>query len=260
MSVASGGRLAGGLRWASRATTGDHYIGFIVASTYIVAKMSAIAYNIADIRRAMTTRTEQVPKQILAKMELDGKGSVFTLADFYDLGGTYTVQKALQRMAIGGIVERIGRGLYLYPKYGELLKKNVPASVDEVARAIARKFSWTITPNGETALNYLGLSTQVPAVPLYYSNGPSRSYTYGKFNIQFKSRASREITGKSYKSRLVIQALKALSEDYMTKGFAEKIKLQLSDQEKLDLIKDTKNATGWIRDMSRYIAYGGDDD
>jgi predicted transcriptional regulator of viral defense system len=193
-------------------------------------------------------------------MKLRGEGSVFTLADFYDLGETYTVQKALQRMSKDGTVERVGRGLYLYPKFGELLKKNIPASVDEVARAIARRFAWTITPNGENALNYLGLSTQVPAVPLYFSNGPSRIYTYGKFNIQFKNRASREIAGKSYKSRLVIQALKALGEDSATKEVERKIKQQLNEQEKLALIDDTRNAAGWIRNIARRIAQGGDSD
>jgi hypothetical protein len=51
--------------------------------------------------------------------------------------------------------------------------------VDQVARAIARKFGWRIQPSGAIAANLLGLSTQVPARAAYLSDGPDRSYKIG---------------------------------------------------------------------------------
>ena len=44
--------------------------------------------------------------------------------------------------------------------------------IDQVATAMARKFRWRIQPGGAPALNYLGLSTQVPARAVYLSDGP----------------------------------------------------------------------------------------
>ncbi|MBN1981875.1 MAG: hypothetical protein JW795_10100 [Chitinivibrionales bacterium] len=57
------------------------------------------------------------------------------------------------------------RGVYDYPKIGTLIAGLLGLDIDQVAHAIARKHGWTIKPSGETALNILGLSTQVPGLP-----------------------------------------------------------------------------------------------
>jgi hypothetical protein len=43
-----------------------------------------------------------------------------------------------------------------------LLQQELSPDFDQVAQAFARKFNWRIQPSGDTALNLLGLSTQVP--------------------------------------------------------------------------------------------------
>ena len=55
----------------------------------------------------------------------------------------------------------MARGIYDYPKYSELLKKQLSPDIEQVSRAYARKFNWKIEVSGESALNILGLSTQV---------------------------------------------------------------------------------------------------
>jgi integrase len=68
------------------------------------------------------------------------------------------------------------RGIYDYPRFSKLLDQSLSPDIDQVARALARKFRWCIQPTGATALNFLGLSTQVPARAVYLSDGPDRVY------------------------------------------------------------------------------------
>lgn len=55
------------------------------------------------------------------------------------------------------------RGVFYCPRYSKLIDEFEAPSPDKVAKILARKFSWSIATCGDTALNQLGLSTQVPA-------------------------------------------------------------------------------------------------
>lgn len=129
----------------------------------------------------------------------------------------------MSRMAEAGGIRRILREVYDRPQYSELLQECAAPKVEEVAKAIARNFGWTILPCGDTALNLLGLSTQVPAVWSYISNGPYRSYQIGKTNPEFKHTENRDIDRLSPVSALVVQALKVLGKENI--GAPEKRKL-----------------------------------
>ena len=57
----------------------------------------------------------------------------------------------------------------------------------------------------------LGLSTQVPAVWQYVSDGPYKTYAADGIHLQFKhTDRKNEIVGISEETALVIQALRAL--------------------------------------------------
>lgn len=86
------------------------------------------------------------------------------------------------------------------------------ADPEAVANALARSYHWTIAPCGNTALNLLGLSTQVTAVWSYISDGPYKTYEWNSTKLEFKHRTNKEITGLSYMTSLVIQALKRLAD------------------------------------------------
>lgn len=86
---------------------------------------------------------------------------VFTANDFLDIADYETVRKSLNRMVLSGDVRRIIKGFYYKPKYISLIDEYEAPVAHEVAKAIARKYNWTIAPSGNTALNILGLSTQV---------------------------------------------------------------------------------------------------
>src|SRR6056297_461951 len=167
-----------------------------------------------------------------------GHGSIFMPSDFKDIANRETVKKSLQRLHNEKIIRRIMRGVYDYPEYSDFLEEYVEPSPNEVAKAIARNYGWTIIPFGDTALNIMGLSSQVPAVWTYVSDGAYKEYDLDKFRIKFKRTTNKEITGLSYKTALAIQAIKALGRDNIEDESINSISKKMSDSEKKEMITE----------------------
>ena len=195
-------------------------------------------------------------EQILSRIESMAKGEVFIISDFSDLADVATVRKALSRLEEDGKIRRIMRGVYENPKFNDFLGEYVKPHPDKIAKALARNYGWTIVPCGDTALNMLGLSTQGPAVWLYVSDGNYREYTCGNFVIQFKRTTNKEISKISFKTALVIQAIKALGKDKITGDVIEKIRSLTTDKEKEQMFVEAKYATAWIYDVIKEICGG----
>ena len=195
-------------------------------------------------------------EQIFSRIESMTKGEVFIISDFSDLADEATVRKALSRLEEDGRIRRIMRGVYENPKFNDFLGEYVKPHPDKIAKALARNYGWTIVPCGDTALNMLGLSTQVPAVWLYVSDGNYREYTCGNFVIQFKRTTNKEISKISFKTALVIQAIKALGKDKITDDVIEKIRSLTTDEEKEQMFVEAKYATAWIYDVIKEICGG----
>lgn len=154
--------------------------------------------------------------QIQERINAAAEGTVFINSDFADIADTETIRRNLNRLTQAGTLRRILKGVYEKPEYSEMLKEYVAADLEAVAKAMARNYHWTIAPCGNTALNLLGLSTQVAAVWSYISDGPYRTYEWNSTKLEFKHRTNKEITGLSYMTVLVIQALKTLGKTNVT--------------------------------------------
>ena len=146
-----------------------------------------------------------IEQKILSRIYGNGRGWAFSQADFADLGARSTIDSALHRREREGIIRRVIRGIYDYPRHSEALEGPTSPHIDQIADALARKFAWRIQPNGATAQNLLGLSTQVPARVVYFSDGPDRSYTVGRTKLDFKHTALKEARFKLLESCLIVQ-------------------------------------------------------
>lgn len=185
------------------------------------------------------------------------QGTIFINSDFKDIAERKTVKMALSRLCDEKVLRRIRRGVYEYPEYNELLCEYVAPSPNKVAQALARNYGWTIVPCGDTALNLLGLSTQVPNVWSYVSDGPYKNYELDNIYLKFKHTTNKEISGVSYSTALVIQALKVLGSDNIDDKAIRKLANILSDKEKKNLLLESKYVTSWIFEILRKIANGG---
>jgi len=193
-------------------------------------------------------------QKILSRIYGNGRGWAFSQADFADLGLRPTIDSALHRRERAGVIRRVIRGIYDYPRHSKTLRGSVSPDIDQVAHALARKFVWRIQPDGATAQNLLGLSTQVPARIVYLSDGPDRSYTVGKTLLAFEHTALKEAGFKLTESRLIVQALKAYGENRITPKITALIRKKFDPALRQRILLDTKTATGWVYAAIQEIA------
>ena len=192
-------------------------------------------------------------EKILEKINNLNSNQVFIANDFFDIAGYENIRKVLNRLVTDGEISRIMNGIYYKPKYIDLIGEYEAPSVNEVANAIARKYNWTIAPSGNTALNLLGLSTQVPAKWTYISDGRYVDFSFGNITIEFKRRNNGDISKMSTLTAMVIQAIKAIGKDKVTNEHIDYLREKLSKEEKEDLLKDGKTTSIWVYHIIREI-------
>lgn len=195
-------------------------------------------------------------RQIQERIGVAAEGSIFVNSDFADIADTETIRRNLNRLVQSGILRRVLKGIYEKPEYSEILKEYVAADPDAVAKALARSYRWTIAPCGNTALNLLGISTQVTAVWSYISDGPYKTYEWNSTKLEFKHRTNKEITGLSYMTILVIQALKTLGKTNVTSKTIQKLQSRLDEEDKVVMLKEAAQSTDWVYNIIRQIAGG----
>jgi len=183
-------------------------------------------------------------------------GMMFIPSDFSDIADYGTVKMGLSRLEKSGLIRRVIRGVYEYPEYSDLLKEYIAPSPHKVAMALARNYSWTIVPDGDTALNQLGLSTQVPAEWTYVSNGPYKEYLINKTLIRFKRTTNKDVSNLSYKSALIVQAIKAIGKERLDNAYMKKINKLMTSDDKATILKEGQYMTAWIYDAIKKICNG----
>lgn len=199
---------------------------------------------------------QSTENKVISRIRATPKGWAFSPRDFLDFGQRRTIDSALHRLVQQGKVRRIIRGIYDDPRSSKFLNRTLSPDIDQVARALARKFRWRIQPNGATALNILGLSTQVPARIVYRSDGPDRRYKVGNTSLVFEHTALKEAGFKLRESGLIVQALRSLGQERVTPEVITKIQSWLQPSLRSKVLADTKTATGWVYAAIQRIAEG----
>lgn len=173
-------------------------------------------------------------------------GSAFVVSDFTDIMNYEAAKKAISRLEKRGLIRRVIRGVYDKPQYSSVLNEFAAPDPASIAQALARNYNWTIAPSGEAALNMLGLSTQVPANWVYISSGPYREYSFGPVTLRFIHRSNRSISGMSWKTAMVIEALKEIGKDQIDDSIIRHLKQRLTEEDKETLMREGRQANSWI--------------
>lgn len=181
---------------------------------------------------------------------------VFINNDFLDIAGNETVRRTLNQLVSENKITRVINGFYYNPRYSELIGEYEAVSIHELALAIARKYNWNIAPYNSTALNLLGLSTQVPTHYKYISSGRYKEYKIGDTILEFKKVNPGEIANMSLKTATVIQAIKSLGKENINAQVIQKIRENLSEKERIDLMNESKSVPAWIYEVIREICEG----
>ncbi len=193
---------------------------------------------------------EAVEQLIKKEVQKTSQGTLFFPEDFSRFGSPDGVRKALQRLDHKGVIKRVAQGIYVHPKENSYIGPVMPTA-EEVADAIARRDRTRTVPTGVSALNALGLSTQVPMNVVLLTDGSPREIKIGKRKIKFKKTTPRNLSAKGDISRLVIQALKALGNGKVSKSDEQKIIELLKKERHGDLLHDIEVAPEWIQSVMR---------
>lgn len=200
----------------------------------------------------MSSYTEKISDKI---NDFDSH-KVFFANDFLDIASYETARKTLNRMVNERKIQRVIGGFYYNPRYSELIGEYEAASIHELALAIARKYNWNIAPHGSTALNLLGLSTQVPTHYTYISSGRYKTYKIADIVLEFKKVNPGEIANMSLKTATVIQAIKSLGKEHINDQVVQQIRENLTGKERKDLMDESKSVSAWIYEVIREICEG----
>ena len=174
-----------------------------------------------------------------------GRGGVFTPRDFLDVATRAAVDQALSRLAKGGKLRRLARGLYDFPKVHPKLGPLSPAP-DDVAQALARETGSQVQIAGARAANALGLSTQVPAKSIYLTDGPSRRVVLGKRVVDLRHASPKHLIAPGSPAGTVVQALRHLGPVRAT-DVVHVAARRLSASDKKTLATSAVQAPAWMR-------------
>ena len=188
-----------------------------------------------------------VSKKVENIVSKSKQGKLFFVSDFLESGNYDAVRKTLQRFVKKGVLIRISKGIYYYPKIDKALGILYPTA-EEIAKSIAKRDKAKIIPTGAYALHLLGLSTQIPMNVVYLTDGSARKIKIGNQTIIFKKTSPKNLYFESKLSSLIIQSLKSLKEDNVNKTVKQKIfDIIKKSGEENKIKKDIKNAPIWMQ-------------
>ena len=187
-----------------------------------------------------------ISKEVELKINNLKDGSIFILNDFIDLTNYENIKKIIQRLVKKGVIIKVLDGIYMKPQYSKLLNEYLPCNIFDLSECIARKFGWDIVPTGEVAINYFGLSTQLPQIYTYSSTGPYKKYNIDGKIINFKHTSTKKMFNMGKMVQYLIQAINY----YGKENFDENTKRLLSKNvdEKIinDALMQAKSVDVWI--------------
>jgi hypothetical protein len=144
---------------------------------------------------------------VLARIGDGPARSVWTPADFLDLGGRDAVDKTLQRLVAAGDLRRIDRGLYDRPTVNNLTHELGSPDPRGVIDAVARRDQLRVLVDGMTAANDLGLSDAVPAKVVVHTDARLSPIRLGNLDITFRPTAPSKLYWAGRPAMRLVQAL-----------------------------------------------------
>ena len=193
---------------------------------------------------------DSISQTIRAQVKNINAGELFTISDFENVNNDSLVTRTLSRLQSEGIIVRVATGIYMNPKktqFGILYP-----TLDQIAQKIAERDKAQIMPTGNTALNILGFSTQVPMNAVYITNGAKRKVKVGERSIIFKNVVQKNFQFKGKLLPIIIIALKELGVNRVTDNIKNKIIKLISEsntEEKSTMMHDLYLSPVWIKEF-----------
>lgn len=192
----------------------------------------------------MPAMADRIMKRIRGK----GRGWVFTPKHFIDFGSRGSVDVAISRLVQSGLIRRLGRGLYDYPRQHDTLGVLSPETVT-IADAIATQSGDKLAPSGAAAANSLGLSTQVPARASYATSGRTRVAKAAGRSVTLRHSRAPVLDHASDTANAVLQALAQLGKAQVDADVIRRLATRIDDRALKQLLQARPSMPGWMGDV-----------
>src|SRR5690606_39400099 len=116
-----------------------------------------------------TDQAQSVSARIAQRVKRLPKGQPFSIRRFTGLGTKNAVSKAIARLVNRGELERVYLGIYMRPKPGLYVASARP-NPWKFLSLITRQKRLDLQIHGANAIRKFGLSTQIPVIPIHYTN------------------------------------------------------------------------------------------
>ncbi len=193
---------------------------------------------------------KSITDQIISRIKRRKPGWVFTPKDFLDVGSRAAIDQVLSRLVKQGMVQRVDRGIYYYPKHSKLLGALSPWP-EKIAIAMAA--GDIIYPSGAVAANLLRLSTQVPAKSIYISNFTVRSRRVGGQTIVIKKARIPLLHNVNHKTNFMVQALSYLGKRNIDDIIIQRCACIITEKDISHINRALSHLPGWLVDTFHEI-------
>lgn len=188
-------------------------------------------------------------QKLLWEISILGKGTVF-LADDLEMEDRAVLRVYLSRMVDSNLIVRLAPGVFYIPRYSEVLKCSVPPDIDDVAAAIAKSEKARIVPIGNYALYKTGLTTQVPSVAVFGTDGTARVIRLNDGRtIRFKAVAAKNFAYISPIVQTAVSAMREIGEKKVTEDEIARLRNLCSSVDRKVFESDLRLAPEWISRM-----------
>jgi hypothetical protein len=172
-----------------------------------------------------------VAQEIKSEIQNILVGEPFSNNGFLKLGSRPAVDKAFSRFVAQGFIDRVTRGVFVRPKKSRFVG-NVMPEIAKVVAVIAQASGETLQVHGAEAARRFRISTQMPLIPVYFTNGTSREIQVGKLKVKLMHTSSnRKLQHAGKKPGLALAALWYLGKAQMNLENMHCIREGLSDIE-----------------------------
>lgn len=164
---------------------------------------------------------------------------------FLRAGTRAAVDQALSRLVRDGSLTRVARGLYARRKQNRFVG-DVPPEPFRIAEAVAKASGTVIEWHGAEAARLFGLTTQVPAAPIFLTNGSSRKVRAGKLVVELRRTAPRKLYFAGRPAGQALCALWYLGRDGVTPKVIKTLRRLLPPKEYEALSGATQVMPSWM--------------
>lgn len=179
------------------------------------------------------------------RIETLPEDSVLFRSDFPDYHSEF-VGGTLSELTNEGVLVKLAQGIYARPRksrFGVVLP-----SVEKIVQAISKRDNAKVIPFGMTALNALGLSTQVPMNYTYLTTGSERTISLKNQQVVLKRGVPKNFCYTTRLISLMVQALRALKQANVGQEEIQTIRTLITKEpDKESLAKDVDMMPAWMK-------------